>query len=193
VNQIGVLEFDAGATPAESQEFEDIFLAKLSAAADTSSIVLRNPDSNDPTCHNSDQIQVEHASQNGHLQHEQGDKLSAPKEIPVEACAPADHTWQPEAQISNDRRPSSFIVTIIRSDDLTPLGLEVFQDLNRRVRVRKLRAGLISQWNAANPVMQIKERDHIKAINGVGSDLESMMAAALEGSMLQFLISPGEG
>jgi len=41
--------------------------------------------------------------------------------------------------------------------------------------------------------MQIKERDHIKAINGVGSDLESMMAAALEGSMLQFLISPGEG
>lgn len=149
-----------------------------------------NPDEDGQQHKHSDGIQLRHASQFVQPRSEEDEVWPKPREVLLETCAPVGPIEQVTVQPSSDGRSNSFIVTIMKTDNDTPLGLDVFQDMKKCMRVRKVRRGLISQWNVANPALQVQERDCIKAINGVSSDVEQMMAVASEEISLQFLISP---
>lgn len=180
VDQRGLFEQEKDAKPCDTEE--------LSCKAPS----FCNPDGDEQERQHPDTSKLEHPSQDVQPQRKEDAGLPTSGEAALEASAPTGLIGKTETQPSNDGRSNSFIVTITQSGNET-LGLDVFQDTNKRIRVRKVRKGLISQWNAANPAMQVQERDRIKAINGVSSDVEQMMAVACKENTLQFLISPQKG
>lgn len=88
-------------------------------------------------------------------------------------------------------RQSSFRITIVKDGGATKIGLDVVPDKNKNVLIRKLKEGLISQWNVANPNFQVRDGDYIGEVNGVDGDFESMLAVVAKDQTLEMLILPG--
>lgn len=88
-----------------------------------------------------------------------------------------------------DRPTDSFMITITQGNG-TPLGLDVFQDMQKRIRIRKLGRGLVYQWNVANPELYVQEGDCIREINGVGGGYAQMLSVAMRDDLLHIRIIP---
>jgi len=78
------------------------------------------------------------------------------------------------------------------NSDKVPVGLDLCLYKEKNFRVLRLNGGLISQWNVANPDLQIREGDRLKEINGVDGDFNLMVAAVAREPMLQILVIPAE-
>jgi len=101
--------------------------------------------------------------------------------------APQENICEARSELASQQTiASDFTVTLTKPDDQTPLGMELKISDPSNFTVNSINAGLVANWNAANPTVAIKQDDVIVSINGVSG--KEMLALAQTKTVLEILV-----
>lgn len=111
----------------------------------------------------------------------------APKETPVQEKEPA----RLEEAAPGSAVPLSgteFVVKLVKGD-CTRIGLDtVARKVPPALKIKRLKPGLVEDWNRANPGQQVKKDDLILKVNGENTDVEKMYQMIADKSTIELLI-----
>lgn len=90
------------------------------------------------------------------------------------------------------QRPSTFVVSLHKTEGNARVGLDTVARISPTagcaLRIQNVKQGLISEWNVRNPLLQVREGDHICEVNGENRDTERMYWVIAVSSELRLLI-----
>jgi len=127
-------------------------------------------------------------------QHEAIDKATpvapALAEAVVEEKLPASQTTQPASAPSSTSKPrdGEFEVVLDKTGG-TRLGCDVDHEDGKTLVVDAItQAGLITEWNEANPDKALKPRDRIVEVNGFRGDVLRLVDECKQSKMLKLMV-----
>mmetsp|Transcript_2528 Transcript_2528/g.6375 ORF Transcript_2528/g.6375 Transcript_2528/m.6375 type:complete len:169 (+) Transcript_2528:122-628(+) len=119
-------------------------------------------------------------------------KESAPSPPAKEEASPAQAEAAPAKMGAAPAKASTsdFKITVEKSGAGSRIGLDtVARKTPPALKIKKVKPGLVSEWNVAHPEYEVKQEDLILEVNGECSDVEKMYNAIAENSKLTLLIS----
>mmetsp|Transcript_8289 Transcript_8289/g.14290 ORF Transcript_8289/g.14290 Transcript_8289/m.14290 type:complete len:136 (-) Transcript_8289:238-645(-) len=114
---------------------------------------------------------------------------TAPAVREVEPPEPAkiEEKYEPPEPATGVPAETSFQIEIEKgAGDV--VGLDVDWGDTTKLRVTKIKAGLVSSWNAKNPDAEVKVGDYLTAINGVSGDSKKLLQVVKDNSKLAITI-----
>lgn len=114
---------------------------------------------------------------------------AAPGECQVVLAAAAE---QLEPEVSVFRDP--FTINLQKKPGLTKVGLDVTHHGGFALKIKKMKDGLVTQWNTDHqdqPELIVKEGDFITKVNGTESAPKTLVEMMVQEDNLELVITPG--
>mmetsp|Transcript_25315 Transcript_25315/g.79860 ORF Transcript_25315/g.79860 Transcript_25315/m.79860 type:complete len:164 (-) Transcript_25315:107-598(-) len=94
---------------------------------------------------------------------------------------------EPKMKVAED---SEFTISLTKSEASIKVGLMAVPKKHKGLRVKEVRPGLLAQWNADHPDLEVRPGDHVVAVNGVGRENgpDPMLDRLTEDTVLEILV-----
>lgn len=106
------------------------------------------------------------------------------------------YRWGREAEFAPSAEPSpeppakvEFQITVTTKGEAAKVGLDIIQLEDRYLKIRKVKEGVVMDWNKANSDKEVKVNDCIVAVNGITGSAKKMLEEIKIPKTLELTIS----
>lgn len=77
---------------------------------------------------------------------------------------------------SGEQEPLTYQVSISKSEGASKIGLDIAPSASKYLKVKKIKEGLVQEWNKQNPDTQVCEGDFIVEVNSVKGSVDDLLS-----------------
>merc|ERR1719272_1625345 len=94
-------------------------------------------------------------------------------------------TSKEQGTVTSKEQGEMLYITLNKTESLNRVSADIDYGDGKTLKIRRLRQGLLTEWNKQNPTQQVEVGDHMIDINGKTGDSRTLLHELLHSPVLQ--------